>query len=118
MNVQHYKERLLDLRKTLSARTERALAEGREELVDVAHDAGDLSVAGGAASDAFSAAGQASSTLQQVVDALARVDNGTYGLCVVDGEPLDEQRLEAVPWTPYCRRHEALLEASPDGSVA
>jgi RNA polymerase-binding transcription factor DksA len=78
--------------------------------VDSAHDAGDLGVADEAASEAFSAADQASATLQQVVDALDRVDSGTFGLCVVDGEPIDEKRLEALPWTPYCRRHEQLLE--------
>lgn len=32
----------------------------------------------------------------------------TYGICIVDGEPIDEGRLEAVPWTPYCRKHAEL----------
>ena len=45
MNVQHYKQRLLDLEKTLSARTGRAVAEAREEFLDVAHDVGDASTA-------------------------------------------------------------------------
>ena len=40
MNVQHYKQRLLDLEKSLSARTGRAVAEARGELIDVAHDVG------------------------------------------------------------------------------
>lgn len=117
MNVQYYKQRLLDLERTLSAQTGRALAEGRGELVDVAHDAGDLSVADEGASEAFSAADQASATLQQVVAALARIDDGTFGQCVVDGEPIDEKRLEALPWTPYCRRHEELLEAASDAKM-
>jgi DnaK suppressor protein len=112
MNVQHYKERLLELKKTLSARTERAGADGRREFIDSAHDVGDTSVADEAASEAFSEADRDSTLLKQVIDALTRVDNGTFGTCVVDGEPIDEKRLDAVPWTPYCLKHEALLEAS------
>jgi DnaK suppressor protein len=42
--------------------------------------------------------------------ALKRIDDGTYGKCVVDGEPIDEKRLESVPWTPYCLKHQAELE--------
>jgi RNA polymerase-binding transcription factor DksA len=31
---------------------------------------------------------------------------------VVDGGPIEEKRLEAVPWTPYCLKHQKLLEAA------
>jgi len=36
--------------------------------------------------------------------------NGHYRL-QVDGEPIDEKRLEAMPWTPYCLKHQQLREA-------
>ena len=42
--------------------------------------------------------------------ALRRIEDGTYGRCVVDGEPIDQPRLEAVPWTPYCLKHQSELE--------
>lgn len=32
-----------------------------------------------------------------VKDALARIENGTYGICEVSGEPIEEDRLEADP---------------------
>jgi RNA polymerase-binding transcription factor DksA len=35
--------------------------------------------------------------------ALARMDNGTYGLCAKCGEDIAPARLEAVPTTPLCR---------------
>jgi len=47
-----------------------------------------------------------------VEEALARIDAGTYGLCVVDGESIDAKRLEAMPWTPYCLKHQTSLEAN------
>ncbi len=41
-------------------------------------------------------------TLQLVNDALARFENGTYGLCVDCGQEIDAARLEAIPYTPLC----------------
>jgi len=46
MNIEHYKQRLLDLEKTLSARIGGPEADqGRGEFTDSAHDVGDASVA-------------------------------------------------------------------------
>jgi DnaK suppressor protein len=112
MNVQHYKNRLLELERTLSDRTEREVAEGRGELIDSAHDTADASVADEATSEAFTEADVDATVLKQVRDALARIDAGTFGLCEVDGGPIEEKRLEAVPWTPYCLKHGQQLEAS------
>ena len=36
--------------------------------------------------------------LQQVEAALARIDDGTYGLDEVTGEPIPVERLRAIPW--------------------
>ncbi len=40
--------------------------------------------------------------LQLVQDALARFDNGTYGLCLDCGQEIDDARLEAIPYAPLC----------------
>ncbi len=40
-----------------------------------------------------------------VIAALARVENGTYGTCSVDGAPIDEARLEANPSATTCVAH-------------
>jgi DnaK suppressor protein len=42
--------------------------------------------------------------------AILRIDDGTYGRCVVDGGPIDDKRLESLPWTPYCLKHQQELE--------
>jgi len=49
--------------------------------------------------------------LAQIQAALERIENGTYGRCVVDSEPIEPARLEAVPWAPYCARHQREAEA-------
>ena len=110
MNIQHYKQRLLDLERILSARIGQEADQGRGEFIDSAHDVGDASVADEVASEAFTEAENNADVLQQVRDALDRVADGTFGTCVVDGGPIEEQRLEAVPWTPYCLKHAQRLE--------
>lgn len=43
-------------------------------------------------------------------EALTRVESGDYGLCVHCGEPVQEKRLEAVPWARHCLRCQDLQE--------
>jgi DnaK suppressor protein len=112
MNMQHYKQRLLDLEKTLSSQIGHETDQGRGEFIESAHDVGDASIADEGASEEFTEAEHNSAVLKQVREALSRVANGTFGMCIVDGGPIEERRLEAVPWTPYCLKHEQRLEAA------
>jgi len=43
-----------------------------------------------------------SSLLRQVKGALARVADGSYGICMHCEEEIKPKRLDAVPWTKYC----------------
>lgn len=40
--------------------------------------------------------------MKAISSALDRIDNGTYGRCVLCEAEIGEQRLEALPFTPYC----------------
>jgi len=40
--------------------------------------------------------------LQDVVRALAKLDDGTYGVCDACGGPIEPERLEAIPWATRC----------------
>jgi DnaK suppressor protein len=112
MDVSRYKQRLKDLEASFSNRTTREVESGREQLIDTAADAGDASVADESESEDFTEAQLDATILQQVQDALRRIENGTYGQCLIDGGPIDPKRLDAVPWAPYCIRHQKLLEAA------
>jgi DnaK suppressor protein len=46
-----------------------------------------------------------------VLEALARLDRGTYGLCVSCGDPLPEGRLEAKPEAARCLACQAKQES-------
>ena len=41
--------------------------------------------------------------LQAIEDALARIRQGTFGVCQACKQPISKARLEAVPWTRGCR---------------
>jgi len=49
-------------------------------------------------------------TLDQIHAALARIEAGTFGLCVECGEPIAKPRLQAIPYTPYCIEDARKLE--------
>lgn len=40
--------------------------------------------------------------LAEIDGALARIDDGTYGICIACGQPIPEERLEAVPYASLC----------------
>lgn len=40
--------------------------------------------------------------LQQVNEALARIEDGTYGFCQMCGKPIPQARLEAIPEAELC----------------
>jgi RNA polymerase-binding transcription factor DksA len=41
---------------------------------------------------------QARAQIEEIDHALAKFDLGTYGICEVSGDPVPEERLEAIPW--------------------
>ena len=45
-----------------------------------------------------------SNLLRNVKGALARVADGSYGICLHCEEEIKPKRLDAVPWTKYCIR--------------
>jgi DnaK suppressor protein len=40
-----------------------------------------------------------------VKDALAKIENGTYGQCEISAEPIEEERLIANPAARTCKKH-------------
>ena len=110
MNPDHFRRRLLALERELVERLG-AETETARDARDDQPDAGDLAQVDQMKEDSLALAETDSAILAAVRAALRRIEDGTYGLCVVDGEPIDEKRLEAVPWTPYCLEHQSELEA-------
>lgn len=44
----------------------------------------------------------AQQTLHAIDDALRKIEEGSYGVCEVCGEPIGAERLSAIPWARLC----------------
>lgn len=44
----------------------------------------------------------AQNTLEEIDAALQRIEEGSYGVCEVCGEPIGAERLSAIPWARLC----------------
>ena len=113
MNLEHYRQRLLVEQQEALTRLERAVAGAREPSDGVPHDTADESSSGELRDRQLAQAEAARTLLDQVRDALERIENGTFGRCAEDGEPIEEARLEAVPWAAYCHRHDRRRLSTP-----
>jgi len=49
--------------------------------------------------------------LREIQEALVRIDNGSFGICMGTGKQIPRVRLEAVPWAKYTIEYSRLLES-------
>jgi DnaK suppressor protein len=52
--------------------------------------------------------------LRNVRAALARIDEGTFGVCLHCEEDISIKRLNAVPWAPYCIQCQEIADKSQE----
>lgn len=48
--------------------------------------------------------------LVEIAEALERIDEGTYGICLGTGQPIGKNRLKARPWAKYCIEYARQVE--------
>ena len=49
--------------------------------------------------------------LIEIQHALSRIADGTFGICEGLGIPIEDNRLEAIPWTRYSLKYARMLES-------
>ena len=101
IDVERFRQRLLQLEQETKRKISRDVESARESADQP--DALDQAV--------FDEVRDEHQVLAQIRAALERIENGTYGHCVVDDVPIEPARLEAVPWAPFCARHQREAEA-------
>ena len=104
MNVEHYKQMLLTKQQELQESMSRFEDEARESRSAEVEDPIDQVISAEAKAAGFQEDTIAAHRLMEVQDALARIENGTYGKCLDCGEAIPAARLNAVPWAAYCIR--------------
>lgn len=100
--TEKYRRALVEKKDSLSQEMVKNKDAGQENSEEITQDIADKASSSYTKEFLFSLSDGERVLLQQIDQALARVDEGNYGLCTNCGNPIPEKRLEAVPWTPYC----------------
>jgi DnaK suppressor protein len=79
---------------------------------DGVEDIGEMSELDLNRSVAFELAARQPHLIQDIDDALRRIENGTYGQCIRCGMPLYEELLKAIPTARYGPKCQAAIEAA------
>lgn len=110
VNTEQFRQQLKAKEESLLAQLTRAGKRARESGNDSARDAGDESILDEQKDEQFRRSDAEWTTLTQVREALQRIEDGSFGACLADGAPIEEKRLNAIPWTPYCLQHQREIE--------
>lgn len=108
--MEAYRKKLLLKRDSILGTIERYVHDGRETDQDIPRDPADQAANSFIKELLFSQSSNDRYVLKLIDEALARMDEGTYGLCVSCGNPIQEKRLEAVPWARHCIQCQELQE--------
>ena len=82
------------------------------EDIDGVDDSGEMSELNLNRSTALTIASHQSQLIEEIDEALRRIEDGTYGQCSRCGKPLDEERLKAMPTAKYDAECQAAIEAA------
>jgi DnaK suppressor protein len=107
--LEQIKGRLLEKKLSLADMVVRTAEYGREKEPAI-QDVADMAVASYTKEFMFGRSSGDRAMLQMINEALERIEEKTYGICVNCDEPIQPKRLEAVPWAVYCLRCQGLQE--------
>ena len=110
--LEHFRGLLLEQlrQQTEQVRTDQAAALELDD--DGVKDSVDLSVLDLSKELAFRLGERGSQLVADIDQALLRMKEGTYGICVRCSQPIDERRLEALPTARYDATCQGLIEES------
>lgn len=108
--VKSYRDKLLGRREGLVGQVMEAELYSRERDSEATQDPADMAANAYTKELLFSMSANDRHLLELIDEALVRIEDGEYGKCVHCGEPVQEKRLEAVPWARHCLRCQDLQE--------
>ena len=100
--AEYYKKRLLAKKEELSRVVTKSEQDGREADEEATQDIADKAANSYTKEFLFLQSDENRRLLQLVNEALERLKNGSYGLCVACQKEVQIKRLEAVPWARHC----------------
>lgn len=108
--LKQYEAKLIEQRNALLGMVERTEDYGREADREISQDPADKASNSYTKELLFSQSTNERNTLKLIEEAIERVENGDYGDCMNCGNEIQPKRLDAIPWAPYCRDCQELVE--------
>src|ERR671914_2444164 len=108
--VRVFRDRLLGRRESLVGQVQQAELYSRERDAEATQDPADMAANAYTKELLVSMSANDRKLLELVDEALERIEAGEYGECIHCGEPVQDKRLEAVPWARHCLRCQDLQE--------
>src|SRR6266852_7768528 len=105
-----YRDKLLVRREGLVGQVQAAEAYSRERDAEATQDPADMAANAYTKELLMSMSTNDRQLLNSIDAAMEQIENGQYGKCVNCGQPIQEKRLEAVPWARHCIRCQDLIE--------
>jgi DnaK suppressor protein len=109
--LEQYRKRLLDKRRDLTAAYTKNRHYGRESDEGGTQDLADKASSSYTKEFLYSLSNTERSILEAVEEAIDRMADGEYGVCLECGERIARKRLDAVPWATYCVPCQERIEA-------
>lgn len=100
--LEYYKKKLLNRRDELVRTITRTEEEGRQADDDPTVDLADKAANSYTKEFLFGQTNTDRTILNMIDEALKRIRNEEYGVCVNCQEEMQQKRLEAVPWARHC----------------
>jgi DnaK suppressor protein len=108
--LEHFKQLLLAELHLHAEHVSEEQAAALDAASDDAKESADLSLRDVIEEMALKLGDKESQMVADVDQALLRIEEGSYGICVRCGHPIDERRLEAMPTARYDAQCQAIIE--------
>jgi RNA polymerase-binding protein DksA len=116
--LEHFKEKLLEERKRVleemdelqQTNLKQSISDASGENSRYSYHLGDVASLSYGREFSMGLAERQQKYLEQVDEALQRIEDGTYGMCKVTGETIAVERLEEVPVAKYSVKGKEIME--------
>ena len=118
INIEQFRRKLELQKKNSLQFLNRLTQERRSVEADSTVDDVDRCTADMEKESLFERSSQSRTFLRLIEAALARIEDGSFGVCAGCGEDIQPRRLEAVPWTQFCLACQEEFEQRVDSSLS
>lgn len=109
---EQYEKKLLAEKKEILEQLTELVNESRQEVTPMAQDVGDRAERSYTKEFLLNLTDSERRRLEKIDNALKRLENDTFGKCLMCGKSIQSKRLKAIPWVRFCMECQVKAEES------